>query len=161
MFKTTINTLEQFKFVLSQISTSDYETPCSVLSNSTIGQHTRHVIELFQCLLHGYDTASVNYDKRERNKRIEQERDFAILKIEEIVNAIEKEDKPIAVEQCFAEKDLIIKSNYYREVVYNLEHTIHHKALIKIGIKHLCELELPESFGVAPSTIEYKKQCVQ
>lgn len=161
MFKTTLQTLEQFKLVLLQVTENDFSTPCEVLSNSSIGQHTRHVIELFQCLIKGYDSGFVNYDNRERDKRIEEERDFAVLQIEEIQKSIEKEDKSMKLEQCFEENRILITSNYYREVLYNLEHTIHHKALIKIGIKHLCTLELPASFGVAPSTIEYKKQCVQ
>ncbi len=161
MFKTTLQTLEQFKVVLLQITENDFSTPCSVLSDTSIGQHTRHVIELFQCLIKGYDHGMVNYDDRKRDKRIEQERDFAVLKINEIQNSIEKEDKLMMLEQCFDQEKNVITSNYYREVIYNLEHTIHHKALIKIGINHLCKLDLPASFGIAPSTIEYKKQCVQ
>jgi hypothetical protein len=54
-----------------------------------------------------------------------------------------------------------LDSNYYREVMYNLEHTIHHHALIKVGIEHFTSLQLPESFGVAPSTMQYRETCAQ
>ena len=54
-----------------------------------------------------------------------------------------------------------LPSNYYREVMYNLEHAIHHHALIKIGIQQFTAIELPESFGVAPSTMQYRKACAQ
>ena len=50
-------------------------------------------------------------------------------------------------------------SNLDRELVYNIEHAIHHMALIKIGIKEVApQLQLPEGFGVANSTIRHKKQ---
>ena len=45
--------------------------------------------------------------------------------------------------------------------MYNLEHAIHHHALIKVGLKIMTKIELPESFGVAPSTIQYRKVCAQ
>ena len=54
-----------------------------------------------------------------------------------------------------------LDSNYYREVMYNLEHAIHHHALIKVAIIHFTDLDLPDSFGVAPSTMEYRKACAQ
>jgi hypothetical protein len=54
-----------------------------------------------------------------------------------------------------------VSTNYYREVIYNLEHTIHHMALIRVGINELGNIDLPKDFGVAPSTIKYKQLCVQ
>lgn len=54
-----------------------------------------------------------------------------------------------------------IQSNYYRELLYNLEHCIHHQALIKVAVLQFENVLLNENFGVARSTIEYRKQCVQ
>jgi hypothetical protein len=54
-----------------------------------------------------------------------------------------------------------IPSNYYREIAYNLEHTIHHMALIRVGINEVSMIELPQDFGVAYSTIKYRQQCAQ
>ncbi|MEM9648432.1 MAG: hypothetical protein AAF969_08120, partial [Bacteroidota bacterium] len=48
-----------------------------------------------------------------------------------------------------------------REVMYNLEHTIHHHALIKVGIQFFTDIPLPESFGVAPSTLQHRQACAQ
>ena len=161
MFDSSIQTIEQFKNVLSQLSSDCYKRPCNALSNSSIGQHTRHIIELYQCLINGYESAVVSYDKRERNKRIEEEIDFAVLQLSDIQEKLEKPDKEIYMTYELGDNEVGLKSNYFREVMYNLEHAIHHHALIKVGIKDMTTIELPDSFGVAPSTIQYRKVCAQ
>ena len=161
MFKSSITTIEQFKYILRQLPKEQYAVPCSVLSNATIGQHTRHIIELYLCLINGYERATVSYDKRERDQRIETDIVFAIGQLEFIQANLEKPNKDIQMGYELNGEENQLVSNYYREVMYNLEHAIHHHALIKIGIQHFTDLELPESFGVAPSTIAYRKACVQ
>lgn len=54
-----------------------------------------------------------------------------------------------------------IQSNYYRELLYNLEHCVHHQALIKVAVLQFENILIDDNFGVARSTIEYRKQCVQ
>lgn len=161
MFPSTFQTLEQFKEVLSQLSEANYSRPCSILSDATIGQHTRHIVELYQCLIKGYASAEVCYDKRKRDKRIEQDVNFAIHQLGQIQNTIAQPDKNIFISYNLNERDVIIPSNYNREVMYNLEHTIHHQALIKVAINHFTTILLPDSFGVAPSTMQYRSKCVQ
>jgi len=161
MFLSSHQTLEQFKEVLESLPQDTYVEPCRALSKATIGQHTRHIIELYQCLLNGYDGAAINYDKRERNKRIENEIPFAVAQITAIQEALEKPNKELKVSYELGEGETSLDSNYYREVMYNLEHTIHHQALIKVGFHELTSISLPEAFGVAPSTMQHRKQCVQ
>ena len=55
----------------------------------------------------------------------------------------------------------LIETNYYRELMYNIEHCIHHQAIIKIALLNFGKTEIAENLGVAKSTIEYKKQCAQ
>ncbi|MEM0932322.1 MAG: DinB family protein [Bacteroidota bacterium] len=161
MFIASANTLEQFKQILILLPDDTYKAPCPVLSNATIGQHTRHVIELYLCLISGYDAEAVSYDKRKRDTRIENEKSFALQQLEWVQEKLEKPNKSLRVTYELRGSDTSLESNYYREVMYNLEHAIHHHALIKVGIKHFTELELPDSFGVAPSTMEYRKACAQ
>ena len=74
---------------------------------------------------------------------------------------ISKDNKVLFMEYDMNGNSERLDSNYDREVMYNLEHTIHHKALIKVGINELTQMILPSSFGVAPSTLQYRKLCVQ
>lgn len=161
MFKSSLDTLEQFKQVLSELPKDCYSKSCNILSNATIGQHTRHIIELYICLIKGYAVADVSYDRRERNLKIEEDLAFAMEQLSYIQEHLEKPNKPIKVNYELDGGESQLDSNYFREVIYNLEHTIHHQALIKVGIKHFSNQEVPESFGVAPSTIQYRKTCAQ
>ena len=161
MFKSSHQTIEQFKEVLLLLPEDCYTKKCSTLTGATIGQHTRHIIELYLCLLQGYEMAEVSYDKRKRDKRIEQDVNFAIHQLQYIQEVLEQDDKKLFVSYELGNDDVRIESNYLREVMYNLEHTIHHQALIKVAINQFVHINLPESFGVAPSTIQYRNQCVQ
>lgn len=157
-------TLVQLAQTLDLLTTEQYTQKCEALNGSTIGGHTRHVIELYQCLLNGYHTGKVNYEKRKRDIAVESCNKLACELLNGITKAIDKENRHLLLEGCFssiADEDYTIATNYFREVIYNLEHTIHHMALIRIGINALRAFTLPENFGVAPSTIKNKLLCVQ
>lgn len=154
-------TLDELVTLLNQLSNDDYTSPCKGLSNSTIGEHTRHIIEMFQCLENQYDNGTVNYDKRNRDHRIQSDTNFALQCIADIKNQLEKENKNVVLQQIVDGEELNIDSNYFRELLYNLEHCIHHQALIKVAVLQLEHLQIDANFGVARSTIEYRNQCAQ
>lgn len=154
-------TLNELELLLNQLSNDDFTLPCKALSNSTIGEHTRHIIEMFQCLENQYENGVVNYDRRNRDCRIQTDALFALQCLADIRNQLEKVNKKLLLEQRVDEEELHIESNYYRELLYNLEHCIHHQALIKVAVLQLEHLQINPDFGVAPSTIEYRKQCAQ
>jgi hypothetical protein len=61
------NVFVQITDSLQQLTDQQYQQPSATLSNATIGQHLRHVIELFMCLNQGYITGTVNYEQRKRD----------------------------------------------------------------------------------------------
>jgi len=154
------NSLNELVGLLGQLSDEQYAKPCAALSKATIGQHTRHIVEMFQCLLNNYDSGVINYDERERNIAMQSDTDYAIFAIKAILAAIDKPNKPLLLRQAINGDEVSIESNYNRELLYNLEHCIHHQALIKVALLE-CDVLVNSNFGVAPSTIEYRKQCVQ
>lgn len=154
-------TLTELSNLLLQLSNKDYSAPCEELGNSTIGQHTRHIIELFQCLQNQYESGTINYDNRLRDHGIQTDTDKARTAIALILNSMPKPNKDLVLQQVIDEIEITIESNYLRELLYNLEHCIHHQALIKVAVLQLKHLEVDENFGVARSTIEYRKQCAQ
>ncbi len=152
------------KIVLNELSNSltlldadSYIRSCRELSGSTIGQHTRHIIELFQCLISQYDNGTINYDSRLRNRIIEVNKETAVICIQEIISGISLPNKPLFL---IGESGEFL-SNFNRELLYNLEHCIHHQALIKVALLSFDADIVSENFGVAPSTIKFRKQCAQ
>jgi hypothetical protein len=158
------NIFVQLSGSLSQLSPPQYSQPCTTLFNNTIGQHVRHIIELFQCLENGYESGVVNYEKRARDILIETDKELATRLLIDLHRALNKPNKLLTLEACYDDhitEAIAIETNYYREVAYNLEHTIHHMALIRVGITEISSIQLPDDFGVASSTIKYRKQCAQ
>ncbi|MBO9201628.1 MULTISPECIES: hypothetical protein [Niastella] len=149
---------------LSQLSQPQYSQSCSTLFNNTIGQHVRHIIELFQCLENGYESGTVNYEKRKRDTLLETDKGLAGTLLLEIHRGLNKPNKTLTLEASYDEhvtESIAIDTNYFREIAYNLEHTIHHMALIRVGITEITNIHLPDNFGVASSTIKYRNQCAQ
>ena len=161
LLKATFSILDQIEFVINQMKNDDYIKPVDVFNNSTMGQHFRHTLEFFQCLMDGYELGVVSYDKRSHDKSIETDRDLALLFIKKTKDFITNCDmqKPLSLEVNYNlddREDIVVDSNMGREVTYNIEHAIHHMAIIKIGLQVLCPyVELPYGFGVAISTLRY------
>ncbi len=158
------NVFVQLSGSLELMSQDEFVRPCLHLSNATIGQHFRHIIEMFQCLEQGYHTGTVNYEGRKRDRAIESSRDTAKAALKSVFDQLDKDDKVIFLEGAYSDQSselLRIATNYHREILYNLEHAIHHLALIRIGIKELKNVDLPEGYGVAPATVKFQKSCAQ
>ncbi|MEM9984986.1 MAG: hypothetical protein AAF804_07800, partial [Bacteroidota bacterium] len=71
-------------FFLERLEREPYGRKLDVFSGSSIGQHTRHLVEFFQCLLVQAETGIIDYDARERNHRIETDPDYAAKAIYEL-----------------------------------------------------------------------------
>jgi len=159
MLATIEHTLNELSHVIGQLSPLNFSKPLSVLSNSTIGQHTRHSIEMFQCLLKGYESGEFSYDNRERNLQLETDIAFAQQHLKLICSEINLPNKSLNSTYNLGESIIQVETNFFRELVFNLEHCIHHNALIRIGVNDISDFAMPEHFGVAPSTLEYRKTC--
>lgn len=152
---------KQLEDSLVQLTNEQYCKKIDTLSGATIGQHVRHVVEMFVCLQNGYASGTVNYENRKRDITIESSNDVAINLMRHINTSLFDQNKELILEAGFDENSFElnrIPTNYFREIAYNLEHTIHHMALIKIGINEVSEVSLPEGYGVASSTIKYRQQ---
>jgi hypothetical protein len=161
LFESIENTLNELKTFLLKLNNTQYSNCFPDLSNASIGAHTRHIIELFQCLENQYISGSINYDDRKRDINIQTDINSAIIAIENIILNLKKPNIDLILKHNINESSIEIKTNYERELLYNLEHCVHHQALIKVAILQSKIIAIDKNFGVAPSTISYRKQCVQ
>jgi hypothetical protein len=157
------NILTQLTNLVNQISEQDFTKPVDSLGNSTIGQHLRHTLEFFICLEQGFESGLINYDKRAHDKLIESDKFIALSTLNKINDFIlgQSTNKPLKLEAGYdlhKEEFVTIETNFLRELIYNIEHAVHHMAIMKIGIREIAPLiTLPHDFGIAASTIRYQE----
>lgn len=159
-----IGLLRQIEAMLERLTDEEYAQAIPLLSGATLGQHTRHILEFYLELAGGYDCGEVNYDARKRDHRIESDRRFAMTELAHIVRHLDKADKQLRITAEYGEGQeqvMSIGTNYCRELVYNLEHTVHHMAMLRIGVSSISPVTLPNDFGVAVSTVKYRNTCAQ
>lgn len=156
--------LKQLSQLVEQLRDNDLLKPSVALGNSTIGQHLRHTLEFFICLEEGYSKGLVNYDKRNHDKLIETDKFIALGTIQRIIDFVnrQQQDQPLQLEVGYhptSEESVIIETNYFRELTYNIEHAVHHMAIMKIGIHEVAPyISLPPDFGIAVSTLRYHQK---
>ena len=161
---TTQILFKQIIDMLNSITNEQYVYKSKLMKGASIGQHLRHIIELFTELKKGYDTGFVDYEKRERNLLIETDMAVAVAQLNLITDTLSPDNKPLLLNTDYSIKEgnnIVVSTNYYREIIYNIEHSIHHMALMRIAVEADCGINLPDSFGVAPSTLKYRQACVQ
>jgi len=163
-----IKNLVEISDLLKGLSQEQYNRKLEILTEASIGQHVRHILEFYQCLFEGEKIKEVNYDTRQRDLNLETDIHFASKTINEIINALLEvnNDFPVTFVADYSTtinvKPELIQSSFYRELVYNLEHSIHHQALIKVAITEMKLTSLVnDTFGYAPSTIRHIKTCAQ
>ena len=153
--------LQSLQQLLQVINSSDYMYKSNMLQSNSIGQHVRHVVEMLQCLLNGYEAGIVNYDERKRDTRIETDKNFTAALLQEVSVNLQQPDKGLTLQQDGNYE--AVHTTFKRELLYNTEHAIHHMALIKVALREMKIDIKNENFGVAPATIRYKNAiaCVQ
>ncbi|MEM7548349.1 MAG: DinB family protein [Bacteroidota bacterium] len=158
------NIFMQLQQPLVQLSEDEYTKPLELLSNSSIGQHVRHTLEFFVCLQEGVKSGVVNYDKRKHDKTIEGSKSVALGTLDKVLDDLKQVNSSIKLilEGNYSgndgsSEDYRIDTCFERELAYNIEHAIHHMAIIKIGVRAVNDsIEIPRAFGVASSTLRYE-----
>ncbi|MBX2900515.1 MAG: hypothetical protein KF775_12740 [Cyclobacteriaceae bacterium] len=152
--------LEQLKNSIIKLTVNQFSQSLNLLSGASIGAHVRHILEFYICLLRAKNQM-VSYDVRERNRKLETDLSYALYVIDELNVKIKSltQDYALTLHSTLSinsDEPDSFSTTFYRELVYCLEHSIHHQALIKIGFKELKEESMiAENFGVAPSTIRF------
>lgn len=160
-----INKLNEIKHLFKQIEPELYTNKRDILNKATIGQHFRHILEFYLCIKNGVNCGIISYDERERNELIENNLNYSLNVIEDIIKFLHEItiDKKIILKASYSNSTVEptnINTSLFRELAYALDHTIHHLAIIKIALINE-NITLDSNFGVAPSTVRYRKECAQ
>lgn len=158
-----VELLRQGAELLGGLDDRQYAEPATGMAGAGVGGHLRHCLDFYGCLLRGLEEGRVDYDARERDTRIETERDRALERIDEIAARLESLDAdptlPLFVrmdEEDDSERTWGL-SSLRRELQFLLSHTVHHYALMAIILRGH-GVETAPGFGFAPSTLRYLRQ---
>jgi hypothetical protein len=153
---------EQLSMLSELVRQLDHDHYCMgipAFSGSSIGDHTRHIIEILGCAVDGYDSGIIDYHNRARDQELAKNMAKALKKLEHVQKSSVKEDKPVSVRSYESREELA--STYFREISYNVEHAIHHMALIKVAL-HLLSIQLEsKAFGMAYSTLANNESTIR
>jgi hypothetical protein len=130
---------------------------------ASIGGHYRHALEHFECLVRGIRSGEINYDARERNPRLETEVTYAAIATCDVLRAIKNYTEGGLAQPCKvinsvsygSPQPAVMESNVGRELAYCVGHAVHHYAIIRLICSHL-GIEVPDEFGIAPSTLKHR-----
>lgn len=164
-----IEALAQGAELVSSLTDEQYCQIVTDYAHSSIGEHFRHIIDLFLAVTTGYPNRLVNYDLRRRGTQVERCRQTALTELADIQQWLchfldqyqrdNMSDDDLSVE-VISEVSLVkteavsVQSSYIRELIFVGSHAVHHYALIAILAK-LQGVKVKDSFGIAPTTASY------
>ena len=132
------------------------------LNNETIGKHVRHIIDFYLCFINGIKIKFIDYDKRERNKKVENDKEYAIKTISVIINLLKNShlNTPITINLNLSITKSSLNSSIERELMYIVDHAIHHGHIIQLFIKNHYPNDYNNIEFYSPSTLD-RAQCVK
>jgi len=155
--------LGQLIDLCNSLSTEQFSKPLTLLSKNTIGKHVRHIVEFYDILIDAEQKSNtLSYDHRVHCEKTEKDIELAKNRLSRIYKWLDGLDENGSFDlnisynknnsECFK-----VKTSLDRELVYNIEHAIHHMAIIRIAVENeLKSVNLDQHFGVAYSTIRFR-----
>lgn len=149
--------------ILNKISDEHFSQPLTVFNGSTVGQHFRHILDFYNCVLIGANHGELNYSNRDRSPSIENNTELArnaFLQLQQNIDSLTDDTTLTVVTDFHTDEqkcNVVVKSSVGRELMYAYDHAVHHLAIIKIGIRENFEyIGIDKQIGVAPSTIKHE-----
>jgi uncharacterized damage-inducible protein DinB len=126
--------------------------------SGAIGAHVRHCLDHVNAVLDPAPDGVVRYDRRRRQVTIESDRHVAAEALRRAAARLgaltaAAVDEPLQLESQVDRQGgcVHVTSSLARELVFVLQHTIHHQALVAVLLAGR-GVPVPHTFGFAPST---------
>jgi hypothetical protein len=160
-----IEVVDQSIELLSQLTEQQYLYRALPYLESSIGEHTRHNIDLYIAIMEPKDNGLIDYDVRHRGSVVESDRQQAIAKFTQIKQWLLALTEQQIVSTTLIKTEVSIKdtccatlrSSMERELVFVASHTTHHLALMKVAAI-CCDAQVDKNLGYAPATTTYQRE---
>jgi hypothetical protein len=143
-----------------------HERPGAPDYAALVGPHLRHVIEHYEALVMQPRAGEADYDRRPRDRALEQSPSLARQRIAALREALcswrgSAPDEALLVHTLGGvdgQWPLVTASTVARELVFLASHAVHHFALLR---EHCVRagIALAPQFGVAPATVAWALQA--
>lgn len=155
--------LHQGLTVLAELDGPDFAKMAPEPYNASVGQHYRHVLDHFLCLKKRILSGEIDYDKRERDPRLETDIEFAKSSTTRLLVLLENSDIEVWGRQCTVRysvgysdaQPVPLPTTLARELAFCIGHAVHHYAIIRLLCGYLGARVIAE-LGVAPSTLQFR-----
>lgn len=167
LIKSNIVELSAGKSVINQLAKEDYSKVVEPLFQSSVGAHYRHILDHYHCFFAGLGEGHIDYDKRSRDTRVENDAHFCLQTIDAVLdqlNRLHSTELPsglsVSLKTNASQNEMALPSTLEREMVFLHGHTTHHYALIAAMLR-VMGYQTDQAMGIAPSTVAYQQQAAQ
>lgn len=147
--------VNRFKNIINELSLNEYTFKNGY--SASIGAHLRHCIDFAQVLIRDLPRGEICYDQRDRSDLLENNPQFALMALSDRLFELEKlsqsvdHNKVLKIRQSNAsDSELVLESNFLRELLYVQDHAIHHLAIIQniaVGLGKKIALKEVENYS--------------
>lgn len=161
----SLETLDQMIGFIGGLTEDDYQYQASPWFESSIGQHLRHIADLYLAIHRDVEGEIIDYDSRRRGALIETRRQAGLQELDCIRQWLLQLDESsfsrtvtINTEVCLSRQHSEkLVSTLGRELCFAASHLTHHLALMVV-IAKMAGKSVDPRLGVAPATASYTRQ---
>lgn len=164
----SIESLDQMIDFIKSLSDEGYKAAPKPLFDSSIGQHLRHILDVYMALISSDNFEHINYDIRRRGLPLESVRSEGLIELNVIRHWLITLDEtsltlPTTVHNevsVCSEQAAQMSSSMGRELCFASSHLTHHLAIMAVIAKFLGH-KVNEKLGVAPTTATFLRNQQQ
>lgn len=135
---------------------------------AVLGPQVRHVIEHYEAITSGPIGGRIDYDRRKRDRRLENDPVAAVARLRSIGHELESWNDCVLAQPLTlcaragmaGELQVELPTSVGRELLFLASHTVHHFALLADHLRSV-GISVHADFGKAPATIAYERSRPQ
>ena len=159
-----VEAIDQGLALIESLTPETYQYRAKPIVASTIGEHFRHILDMYFALIEGLPEQQVDFNRRRRGASVESDLCVAREELQSIrawlLGLAENDDAPINMisEVTLGDTSTVqIRSSLARELIFTSSHAVHHYALIGV-IAKMQDVTVDNSLGLAAATATYQRQ---
>lgn len=164
MINGNLESLDQMIYFIESLSDEEYQQAAKPWFDSSIGQHLRHILDLFFALVNSTES-DINYNIRRRGAPVESSREVGLQELQQVRDWVAKisvetmhKETVVHTETALSHQQTDqFKSSFGRELCFASSHLIHHLAIMA-AIAKMSGKFVDERLGLAPATATFVRE---